>query len=788
MGVALLAVSSAFAGVKQAAAVPATVPYVGYLTHESGAPFNGDVAVSIALFDAADGTLPLWGPNSLDIVSVSSGILSFVIGGSGPLSLDTALLANQVWLEITIGSEVLSPRQRIHAVPYAMVAGDAEQLGGHAASTYPRWAELPDLAASSDVADLTGDFAGSSLGDAFVKRGGDSMTGDLDLALNRLLYARMHINAGPPAPCTALTSGLYYFDSVLLEVQICTGADWLSISAETPPALLPVLTLDAPTLVVAPITGGATPGACTSLLVQNTGTGAATNLTLGAFTGANPSNFEGCQASAGPCGTSLAAGESCNFGIRLAAVVNASFSATAHVTADGASASRAVSGDASGFGLALVGAYSSTDAASGEHMHVVPVPTPRTITTLADYHATCQEYGLSAYDTSDTNPACFGTDGLPLRVGSCNMGVFNSAGWDYRFDVPVPTLSHVYWIAVSTSGSFGMEWNAVGPCSANEQVGACGTGSVGGNGNGMRHSKNPIYGANYNVQNIAMTTSDFIVCTDTGPPQPAIFLESPTLAVAPITDGTSPGACTALPLSNNGLAPASGMTITGFSGTNAANFEACNAPSNPCGSTLGAGASCNLGVRLSAAVDGVFVGTVEVGADGGLTASRGVWSESNGIGGAGTVPFVATDAGSGHSVHLVPIPTDRVISTIEDYHATCQEVGLSAYGTSDTNAACVGAAGYPVRVSSCNMGAFNFGGFDYRFDTPVPAINRVYWMAVLQNPPVVGFEWNAVGPCAAGEEVGGCGTGSLNGNGNGMRHSKNPLYSANYDVQNGPAQ
>lgn len=80
-----------------AAAVPATVPYVGMLSHDgSGAPYNGSVTVTAALYADANATSLLWGPNSMGIVPVNQGILSFVLGGQGPLSLDSALLSTEV--------------------------------------------------------------------------------------------------------------------------------------------------------------------------------------------------------------------------------------------------------------------------------------------------------------------------------------------------------------------------------------------------------------------------------------------------------------------------------------------------------------------------------------------------------------------------------------------------------------------------------------------------------------------------------------------------------------------
>ena len=140
---------------------------------------------------------------------------------------------------------------------------------------------------------------------------------------------------------------------------------------------------------------------------------------------------------------------------------------------------------------------------------------------------------------------------------------------------------------------------------------------------------------------------------------------------------------------------------------------------------------------------------------------------------------------NGTRMAIIEVRQPAVISTIDDYHDVCAEYGFTAYGTSDDNPACENIGRFPIHVESCNMGTFNNGNYDYRFETAVPAIDRVYWLAVTSSgTPGLGLEWNAIGPCALNTQAGACGEAGVNIGSRGMRHSKNPIYSNNYNLKN----
>jgi formylglycine-generating enzyme required for sulfatase activity len=121
-----MAVSLAFFGSNVAIAVPAAVPYVGYLADDE-APFNGAVAVSVEIYDQAENGISLWGPHEFLQVGVQDGVFAIVLGAADSPELESSLLPAQgAWLDFAIDGLALTPRQQLLSVPYSLLAGQAE--------------------------------------------------------------------------------------------------------------------------------------------------------------------------------------------------------------------------------------------------------------------------------------------------------------------------------------------------------------------------------------------------------------------------------------------------------------------------------------------------------------------------------------------------------------------------------------------------------------------------------------------------------------------------------------
>ena len=87
---------------------------------------NGDVEMTIHLWDAPTGSGSGWpGCTDSSTVQVVDGLYSTYIGDDVSFgSLDNALLnQTQVWVEVIVGTNVLSPREQLMSVGYARYAG-----------------------------------------------------------------------------------------------------------------------------------------------------------------------------------------------------------------------------------------------------------------------------------------------------------------------------------------------------------------------------------------------------------------------------------------------------------------------------------------------------------------------------------------------------------------------------------------------------------------------------------------------------------------------------------------
>jgi hypothetical protein len=93
--------------------------YQGTLTDPDGNPIDGTVAMEFALYDAALAGSLLWGPESQS-VEVSDGLFHVLLGSVEPI--DPANLTGDLYLNITVNGEGMSPRELITSIAYAIEA------------------------------------------------------------------------------------------------------------------------------------------------------------------------------------------------------------------------------------------------------------------------------------------------------------------------------------------------------------------------------------------------------------------------------------------------------------------------------------------------------------------------------------------------------------------------------------------------------------------------------------------------------------------------------------------
>lgn len=110
------------------AAVPWLINYQGRVSDSYQAPLDGAYTMIFRLYSFEAATSPIWAEEQT--VSVADGVFDVQLGGGANLvggDLDSTLIDGQDrWLEIEIEGEVLSPRQQLTSVAYALRAETAD--------------------------------------------------------------------------------------------------------------------------------------------------------------------------------------------------------------------------------------------------------------------------------------------------------------------------------------------------------------------------------------------------------------------------------------------------------------------------------------------------------------------------------------------------------------------------------------------------------------------------------------------------------------------------------------
>lgn len=123
--------------------IPYKMNFQGRLTNTSGITLSGSYDMQLKFYTAATGGSFVWGETRTaangNAVTVTSGLFSVLIGEGTAVtgtaaSLQAALAANQtLYLEMTVGTEVLSPRNQVGSAAYAFVA---DTLDGYDSSYF----------------------------------------------------------------------------------------------------------------------------------------------------------------------------------------------------------------------------------------------------------------------------------------------------------------------------------------------------------------------------------------------------------------------------------------------------------------------------------------------------------------------------------------------------------------------------------------------------------------------------------------------------------------------------
>ena len=148
------------------AEVPHLINYQGRLTDTGGVPLNGSYNLTFRIYDAETAGNLLWEETQTGVV-INKGIFAVLLGSVTNLNI---AFDKPYFLEIKVGNEVMSPRQRITSAGYAVraeTAQDSENVGGIGVSATPSANKLVPL-------DNNGKLPGGIINsNKVVKRDGD---------------------------------------------------------------------------------------------------------------------------------------------------------------------------------------------------------------------------------------------------------------------------------------------------------------------------------------------------------------------------------------------------------------------------------------------------------------------------------------------------------------------------------------------------------------------------------------------------------------------------------------
>ena len=118
-----------------ATAADIEVAHQGRLIDSTGTPYQGEQTVTLRLLDdvSADDPENELHSETFGNLSLNDGYYAVVLGRDETNRLDSADVAGDVWLEITVGSTTLSPRSKLTDVPGAVAAPPSGQSSDSAA-------------------------------------------------------------------------------------------------------------------------------------------------------------------------------------------------------------------------------------------------------------------------------------------------------------------------------------------------------------------------------------------------------------------------------------------------------------------------------------------------------------------------------------------------------------------------------------------------------------------------------------------------------------------------------
>jgi hypothetical protein len=145
------------------AQVPPVIQFSNIVLDRFGNPLTGEVVITFALYNNAQGGEPLWSETQ-NIELDSTGHYSVYLGITKAYGLPTTLFTTGQahWLGVKVAGQEEQTRVFLVSVPYAMKAGDAATVGGLPPSAFVLAAPPASGAAAASVSDAVTTVSSSS--------------------------------------------------------------------------------------------------------------------------------------------------------------------------------------------------------------------------------------------------------------------------------------------------------------------------------------------------------------------------------------------------------------------------------------------------------------------------------------------------------------------------------------------------------------------------------------------------------------------------------------------------
>ena len=123
----IITLSASVFSPSSAQAAPQLIAFQGRLTDANSNPRNETVSMTFSIHDALTNGSQLWTETQPAVV-VSNGIFSVQLGAVTPIP-PSVFSSDTRYLQVTVGAEALTPRQRLLSSPYAVSAASVNGWG-----------------------------------------------------------------------------------------------------------------------------------------------------------------------------------------------------------------------------------------------------------------------------------------------------------------------------------------------------------------------------------------------------------------------------------------------------------------------------------------------------------------------------------------------------------------------------------------------------------------------------------------------------------------------------------